>query len=269
MRKPAAPKGQGTTQNNRPPQKLNPRMTMFVQEYLVDLNGQEAARRAGYSARTANEQASRLLSYPIIQQAIEAAKAARVERIQVDQDVIVRELLHVTTADANGLVQFRRTCCRYCYGKDNRYQRTAGEMERAQLEHKAGVLKAKAEGIKLAAADERFDPMGGIGYDPRKAPSQACAECFGEGEGRVFVADTRSLSPAVRSLYAGIKQTKDGLEIKMHDKQGHMQLLMRHVGMLNDKLKIQGDAENPLALLLKEVQGTQLRPAGPEPEDDD
>ena len=70
------------------------------------------------------------------------------------------------------------------------------------------------------------------------------------------------------ALYAGVKRTKDGLQMLMHDKRAFMDLLMRHAGMLNDSLKLKGDAENPLFTLLKEVQGTQLRPAGPEPEDE-
>lgn len=34
----------------------------FCQEYVVDKNGTQAAIRAGYSDKTANEQASRLLT---------------------------------------------------------------------------------------------------------------------------------------------------------------------------------------------------------------
>jgi phage terminase small subunit len=35
---------------------MTPRQQRFVDEYLVDLNATQAAIRAGYSARTANEQ---------------------------------------------------------------------------------------------------------------------------------------------------------------------------------------------------------------------
>lgn len=41
---------------------LTPKQQRFVQEYLKDLNGTQAAIRAGYSPRTANEQAARLLA---------------------------------------------------------------------------------------------------------------------------------------------------------------------------------------------------------------
>jgi hypothetical protein len=247
---------------------LTDQQERFVDEYLVDLNGTKAAIRANYSPKTAQEQASRLLSKPHIQKAIAEAKARRAERTEIDQDRIVRELWNVLTADANGLIEYRRTCCRYCYGKDHRFQRTAGEMERAKIEHRAFVLKCKQEGVKLTVAEQTFDEQGGIGYDPRKPPVEDCPECFGEGYGDVFVKDTRNLSPELRSLYAGVKRTKDGIEVKMHDKQGFVQLLMRHAGMLNDKLKLQGDKENPLALLLTQVQGSALKPTA-NPTDDD
>lgn len=47
-------------------------------------------------------------------------------------------------------------------------------------------------------------------------------------------------------------------KIKLSDKKGALELLMRHMGMLNDKVKLQGDAENPLTMLLKQVSGTSL-----------
>ena len=40
---------------------LNPRQAAFVREYLVDLNGTQAAIRAGYSPNGADVQAIRLL----------------------------------------------------------------------------------------------------------------------------------------------------------------------------------------------------------------
>ena len=70
--------------------KLNPKQEMFVQEYLKDLNATQAAIRAGYSEKTAQEQGSRLLSHAMVKAAVEEAKAERVERIQIDQDYVLR-----------------------------------------------------------------------------------------------------------------------------------------------------------------------------------
>lgn len=46
------------------------RMERFCQEYLVDLNATQAAARAGYSKKTANEQSSQLLAKLSIKQRI-------------------------------------------------------------------------------------------------------------------------------------------------------------------------------------------------------
>jgi hypothetical protein len=63
------------------------------------------------------------------------------------------------------------------------------------------------------------------------------SECFGKGLGRTYVNDTRKLSPAAAALYAGIKQTKDGIEVKMHSKLDAMERLCRHLG-LYDRIKL-------------------------------
>lgn len=53
-------------------------------------------------------------------------------------------------------------------------------------------------------------------------------------------------------------------KVRLSDKKGSLELLMRHLGMLNDKMKLQGDAENPLAVLLQQVDGTSLPIKGEE-----
>lgn len=46
--------------------KLTLKQRKFAEEYLVDCNGTKAAIRAGYSPKTANEQAAKLMSNPKI-----------------------------------------------------------------------------------------------------------------------------------------------------------------------------------------------------------
>ena len=71
---------------------LNPRQAAFVAEYLIDLNGTQAAIRAGYSPATANEQASRLLTDVNIAAAVERGKAQRISRVNVTQDQVLQEM---------------------------------------------------------------------------------------------------------------------------------------------------------------------------------
>lgn len=71
---------------------LNPKQERFVAEYLIDLNATQAAIRAGYSAKSAAEQASRLLINVKVAKAVEAAQAARSARTEITQDRVLKEL---------------------------------------------------------------------------------------------------------------------------------------------------------------------------------
>jgi len=70
---------------------LTPKQKRFVAEYLVDLNATAAAKRAGYSEKTACEQAARLLANVKVQAAVQEAKQARQERTEITQDMVLRE----------------------------------------------------------------------------------------------------------------------------------------------------------------------------------
>ena len=70
---------------------LTPKQERFVQEYLVDLNATAAAKRAGYSEKTACEQGARLLANVNVQNAIQDAKAALRDRTEITQDMVIRE----------------------------------------------------------------------------------------------------------------------------------------------------------------------------------
>ena len=78
---------------------MTPKQQRFVSEYLVDLNATQAAKRAGYSPRTANEQGARLLANVSVRSAIAEAKASRAERTQIDADWVLRRLATEVNAD--------------------------------------------------------------------------------------------------------------------------------------------------------------------------
>ena len=84
--------------------KLRKKQQLFVDEYLIDLNGTQAAIRAGYSAKTANEQASRMLAKVSIQQAISEHMAERSRRTGVNQDRVVLELAKIAFVNAADVI---------------------------------------------------------------------------------------------------------------------------------------------------------------------
>lgn len=222
---------------------LTPKQQRFVEEYLVDLNATQAAIRAGYSERTANEQGARLLANASVAAAIAEAQAARSARTEITQDVVLQRLWQIATADANDLVEFRRTCCRHCWGVGHDYQRTDREL--AKLAAEWGKAKMQGEAV------EDIDTSGGNGWDPRRDPHPDCPVCFGEGQGDVMVKDTRKLNAAGRALYNGVKVTKEGVQIAVKDPMQALQLVGRHMGMFKDRTEVSGPDGSPLQVIIK------------------
>jgi phage terminase small subunit len=78
---------------------LTPKQAAFVQEYLVDLNGTQAAIRAGYSPKTANEQAARLLANASVQAAVTKGREKLAAKVEVTAERVLGGLLAEATAD--------------------------------------------------------------------------------------------------------------------------------------------------------------------------
>jgi hypothetical protein len=237
------PAGAKKSAPRKPQQARKPsREDLFVQEYLKDLNGRQAAIRAGYSAQSARQTASDLLAEPRVQEKVQKAMAERAARTQIEADAVIARFWGIATADARDLIELHRSCCRYCWGKDHRYQRTPREMESDQAQHEAKAAEAAAEGKPFPP----FDEAGGIGYNPRNDPHPDCPECFGEGVERVVPKDTRDLPPGARLLYAGVKTTRHGLEIKTHDQLGSLRDVGRHLGIFKDTVEHTGKNGGPV-----------------------
>ena len=72
--------------------KLTIMQRLFVGEYLIDLNATKAAERAGYSSKTAQEQASRLLSNAMVSAEIARIQKERFQRLGITAEQVLREL---------------------------------------------------------------------------------------------------------------------------------------------------------------------------------
>lgn len=78
---------------------LNEKQIKFCKEYLIDLNATQAAIRTGYSAKTANRIASKLLSKVDIQKKLTELRGKIAEETQITPAVILGELLRLAKAD--------------------------------------------------------------------------------------------------------------------------------------------------------------------------
>lgn len=80
--------------------KLTAKQQRFCDEYLIDLNATQAAIRAGYSEKTATEQGARLLTNVKVQEYIQERKQDRVERTEITQDMVLKELAIIAFSNA-------------------------------------------------------------------------------------------------------------------------------------------------------------------------
>lgn len=83
---------------------LTPKQQRFVDEYLIDLNATQAARRAGYSPESAGKIGSQLLAKTRIQNAIREAKAALATRVNIRQEDVIATLAAIAFADIHDYV---------------------------------------------------------------------------------------------------------------------------------------------------------------------
>lgn len=83
---------------------LNERQKRFCNEYMIDLNATQAAIRAGYSVKTANEQGARLLANVSVQAEIQRLQAEISRRTGISQDRVIRELAKIAFLNPMNLV---------------------------------------------------------------------------------------------------------------------------------------------------------------------
>lgn len=157
--------------------KLSEKQKRFVQEYLVDLNATAAAKRAGYSPKTASEQGARLLANVKVQEEIQKAIEKRQNRVEITQDRVLQELASI----------------------------------------------AFAKGTDYASI------ISGV----------------------VMMNDTEKLTEEQKAAIVGIKQTKEGVEVKLADKMRALELLAKHLGLL------QAQEKQEDGMLLELIKGLQ------------
>lgn len=165
--------------------KLPPMQDRFVDEWLIDFNGTQAAIRAGYSERSARSIAGRLLTKDNIQREISRRQKDLQRRTEVTQERVVKELARIAFANI------------------------------ADYVHVETQTRTKDDGTETT-------------YQI------------------VMLSETEDLSADQRAALATVKQSVNGVEIKLHDKIKALELLGRHIGMFNDKLSLSGADGGPL-----------------------
>jgi len=79
--------------------RLTEKQKRFCEEYLIDLNATQAAIRAGYSEKTANEQSARLLANVKVQAYIYELRERQSRRTEITADRVLEELAAIAFSD--------------------------------------------------------------------------------------------------------------------------------------------------------------------------
>lgn len=173
--------------------RLAPKHARFVAEYLKDLNGTQAAIRAGYKGKAARRWAATLLTKPDISAAIAEAHGERIERLELDADTILRELLRIATSDIGAIFD----------------------------------------------ADGNLKPLKDVPEDVRRAIA--------------------GVEVIIKNAEAGDGQTDTVHKYKMWDKVKALELLARHLQILDDQPKAAVHIER-LLIQVQEVPANVRRP---------
>ncbi len=86
-------------QESKQSRPLTAQQQLFVDEYIIDLNGTQAAIRAGYAESSARATASRLLTIDNIQDAIAEARKEQQKRTQITADRVLLEVARLAMYD--------------------------------------------------------------------------------------------------------------------------------------------------------------------------
>ena len=86
--------------------KLTNKKLMFCKEYIIDLNGTQAAIRVGYSEKTAQEQASRLLSNVMVQKEVKRLLDKRAKSLDITAERVLLEIARLSYSNMDDFVSF-------------------------------------------------------------------------------------------------------------------------------------------------------------------
>lgn len=125
---------------------LTPKIKRFCEEYIKDLNGTQAAIRAGYSVKTANEQASQILARlsvqnfiselkqslsnkneGLAQQVIDELKKLGFANIQdyIDPENEIKDLTKITRDKAAAVESIKKTVTEFSGGGESAGKKTS------------------------------------------------------------------------------------------------------------------------------------------------
>ena len=74
---------------------LTPKQKLFIKEYLIDQNAAAAARRAGYSVKSADKIGHQLLENTRVSEQVKTELDKRMDKLEVSSENIIQEMAKI------------------------------------------------------------------------------------------------------------------------------------------------------------------------------
>ena len=134
----------------------------FCEEFLIDLNGTQAAIRAGFSAKTARQQASQMLSNDKVQHYLNELRTEQQQRTQINADAVLNELAIVGFSKITDVLDLDRWCAAFKEELSDVAQRTIQSVMVTKTSNKTdrGVNSTERLQVKLHSKISALEKLG-------------------------------------------------------------------------------------------------------------
>ena len=134
--------------------KITNKQQRFCEEYLIDLNAAEAARRAGYSSKRADQIGYENLRKPELAALIRQLMAKRAERTRISADAVLQEIARIAFANMGDyVIEFGQKPMKLVRYEDIPSEKKAAIAEMTETTTKEGVNRRFKLHDKLKALD--------------------------------------------------------------------------------------------------------------------
>jgi phage terminase small subunit len=154
--------------------KLTEQQELFCQKYLLSLNATRAAKEAGYSEHTANEQGSQLLAKLSVQERIAQLKSERNKKLDISKEAIVKLLMERVYAKLDDAMEWDNNKITLKSSKELslRTRRNLKKIVISETKHGTDkIVELKDDGAALALLAKHvglFDKADGADSAPRE-----------------------------------------------------------------------------------------------------
>jgi phage terminase small subunit len=212
--------------------KLEKRPRAFVLAYLESLNGTKAAKKAGYSVKTAAEMAYENLRKPHIKQAVELGFAEKL----MSKGEILNRFERIATGTMEDFITLEEV--------EYREQIPVPAFQRReQLRARVADAREAMESVTKKEHLEAWQKIIDSSLDEIEAlPENPLETVLVQGDVRKQVVARVDLVKAEQlgqlHLIRKLKQTERGLEVELYDAKAALEMLGKHQQLFTDRLAV-------------------------------